>query len=120
MQNCLRTMPDLDYCDQTIVATSGRRGWIEMDYASIEIQDHGGNWIAVSKVVNNLQRIGLDAVRPIPISRSARSCRRSKRAIDRDVVSAERLHTVIGAKSALRHVKVNAATAGLQRIASKL
>jgi hypothetical protein len=31
-----------------------------MDYVSIEIQDYGGNWLAVSKVVNNAQRIGFE------------------------------------------------------------
>jgi hypothetical protein len=28
-----------------------------MDYAEVQIQDHGGNWRTVSNVVNNLQRI---------------------------------------------------------------
>jgi hypothetical protein len=31
-----------------------------MDYVSIEIQDYGQNWVAVSKVVNDLQRIGFE------------------------------------------------------------
>jgi hypothetical protein len=31
-----------------------------MDYAEVQIQDHGGNWRTVSDVVNNLQRIGFE------------------------------------------------------------
>ena len=31
-----------------------------MDNVSIQIQDYGGNWITVSNVVNNLQRIGFE------------------------------------------------------------
>lgn len=31
-----------------------------MDNVSIQIQDHGGNWLTVSNVVNNIQRIGFE------------------------------------------------------------
>ena len=31
-----------------------------MDYAEIQIQDYGGNWLTVSNVINNLQRIGFE------------------------------------------------------------
>jgi hypothetical protein len=59
MLSYLKITRDLDYCDWTIVGQFWE-GEVRLDYASIEIQDHGGNWIAVSKVVNNLQRIGFE------------------------------------------------------------
>ena len=31
-----------------------------MEYAEVQIQDYGGNWITVSKVVNNLQRLSFE------------------------------------------------------------
>ena len=31
-----------------------------MDYVSVQIQDYGKNWITVSNVVNDLQRIGFE------------------------------------------------------------
>jgi hypothetical protein len=31
-----------------------------MEYAEVQIQDYGGNWITVSNVVNNIQRIGFE------------------------------------------------------------
>jgi len=31
-----------------------------MENVSIQIQDYGGNWLTVSMVVNNLQRIGFE------------------------------------------------------------
>jgi hypothetical protein len=50
-----------------------------MDNVSIQIQDYGGNWVTVSKVVNNLQRVGFEL-------RSVQSRYRDKRvrAVDQD------------------------------------
>lgn len=31
-----------------------------MDYAEVQIQDYSGNWITVSNVENNLQRVGFE------------------------------------------------------------
>jgi hypothetical protein len=31
-----------------------------MDYAEVQIRDYSGNWITVSNVENNLQRVGFE------------------------------------------------------------
>src|SRR5438270_14079871 len=77
-----------------------------MDYVSIESPRLRADLDRGVQGVNNLHRLRI-AVGPIAISRSACSGRRSKRAIDRDVVSAARLRTGILA-SALRYRKVSA------------
>jgi hypothetical protein len=55
-----------------------------MEYASVEIQDYGKNWIAVSNVVNNLQRIGFElrSVKSRYPDRRVRAVDQSGRLID--------------------------------------
>jgi hypothetical protein len=55
-----------------------------MDQAEVQIQDYGGNWRAVSNVVNNLQRIGFElrSVKSRYPDRRVRAVDKSGRLID--------------------------------------
>ena len=55
-----------------------------MDNVSIQIQDYGGNWVTVSSVVNNLQRIGFElrSVKSRYLDRRVRAVGKDGRLID--------------------------------------
>jgi hypothetical protein len=55
-----------------------------MNYVFIEIRDYGGNWIAISNVVNNLQRITFEmrSVKSRYPDRRVRAVDQSGRLID--------------------------------------
>ncbi len=55
-----------------------------MECAEVQIQDYGGNWITVSNVVNNLQRVGFElrSVQSRYPDRRVRAIDKSGRLID--------------------------------------
>jgi hypothetical protein len=57
---------------------------MNMDQVSIQIRDYGGNWIIVSNVVNNIQRIGFElrSVQTRYPDRRVRAVDKSGRLID--------------------------------------